>query len=210
MDGYRYELEYTGLMVAAQYNLVDIAETLLANGADPNVEIYGYGERVNALTVAATLGYKDVFTFLLDNGADVNKAFQAAVSEGRAEYIVTYLLAKGADLDEQEKDEDNMPALMTATKLSHEDVLTLLLEKGANMNLWCKEGKIALTYSLSDVMPGSKKTDSYFMALLECGAADGIKDMDEKLILMKIVNYLLDMLYQALGDHDTNIVEKVR
>ena len=160
-------------MVAAQYDLADIVENLLTNGADPNIETYGYGEKVDALTVAATLGYKDVFTLLLDNGADINKAFQTAVSNGRAEYILTYLLDKAANIDDQEKDEDNMP-VMTTTKLSHEEVFTLLIENGANMNLQCKEGNIALVFSLSDVIPGSKKTDSYFKTLLECGADDGI------------------------------------
>ena len=161
-------------MVAAQYDLADIVENLLTNGADPNIETYGYGEKVDALTVAATLGYKDVFTLLLDNGADINKAFQTAVSNGRAEYILTYLLDKAANIDDQEKDEDNMPALMTTTKLSHEEVFTLLIENGANMNLQCKEGNIALVFSLSDVMCGITKTDNYFMTLLECGADDGI------------------------------------
>ena len=201
-----YGGNYTGLMVAAQHDLVNIAETFLTRGADPTIEIYVNNVRVNAMTVAAS---KNVFAVLVDNWADRNEAFHAAVSRGYAD-IVANLLDKGANIDDQEK--GNTTALMKAALFGNEEVLTLLIEKGANMNLQCKEGNTALMYSLFIInYSRSNKLDSCFITLLEHGADAGIKNLEGKTIVLQISNDLESyaMYYQALVDYGANINDKV-
>ena len=133
-------------MLAVHYDLADIAETLLTNGADPNIKIYGYyNEKINALTLAASLGHKEVFAVLVGNGADITEAFHAAVSASHAD-IAADLLDKGANIDDQGKGTGNTTALMEATYFGYDEVFNLLIEKGANVNLEAK-GHTALEYS---------------------------------------------------------------
>jgi len=204
---YEHETEYTALMVAAHYDLVDIAETLLTNGADPNIE---YGRKVNALAVAASHGHTDVVAILADNGADITEAFHIAAAKGQAD-IVADLLDRGVNINDQgdQGGYNKMTALMTAAMLGHKEVFDLLIEKGANMDLQCDDGNTALIYSLFNVYPGSKKTDSYFMTLLEHGADVGVKNSKGKTIIQKIYcRDDCDKYYHALVDHGANINHK--
>ena len=196
-------------MVAAHYDLVDIAETLLTNGADPNIE---YGRKVNAMAVAASHGHTDVVAILADNGADITEAFHIAASKGQAD-IVADLLDRGVNINDQgdQGGYNKMTALMTAAMLGHKEVFDLLIEKGANMDLQCDDGNTALIYSLHNVYPGSKKTDSYFMTLLEHGADVGAKNSKGKTIIQNIYGRDgCEKYYHALVDHGANINHKVR
>ena len=210
-------------MVAAHYDLANIAEAFLTHGADPDITIHGHGGKVNALAVAASHGHKEVFSVLVEHGADRNEAFHAAVSKGY-EDIVANLLDKGVNIDDQEKGEDDRTALMTAALDCHKDVFTLLIEKGANMNLHDKYGNTALIYSLFHsgliscrpclkTYSGSMQTEnSCFMTLLRRGADVGIKNFEGKTILLQIRNCAesWDKHYQALVDYGANVNDKVR
>ena len=214
-----YIRDYNGLMLAAHYDLADIAETLLTSGADPNINRRTYyRNKMNALTLAAARGHKDVFAVLVDNGADITEAFRAAVSAGHAD-IAADLLDKGANIDDQEKaTSGNWTALMTATYLGHDEVFNLLIEKGANVNLQ-SNGNTALEYSWE-----KEKYDSYgkaglhrrhFLTLLEHGADVNVKYGSDGLTILMLVSKSCILvsdcegLIQALVDHGANINDKV-
>jgi ankyrin repeat protein len=60
----------TALHVGAGFRQKDVAELLLAKGADVNARMESHG--VTPLHIAAGLGYKDIAEVLLANGADVD------------------------------------------------------------------------------------------------------------------------------------------
>ena len=201
-------------MLAAHYDLADIAETLLTNGADPHINFYAYrNEKINALTLAASLGHKEVFAVLVGNGADITEAFHAAVSASHAD-IAADLLDKGANIDDQEKGTGNWTALMEATYFGHDEVFNLLIEKGANVNLEAK-GHTALEYSWRKVKEKGGLPHRHFMTLLKHGADVNVKYRGKTILMLVSESciYLYvqncDGLIQAIVDHGANINDKV-
>ncbi|TPP58580.1 Ankyrin repeat domain-containing protein 50 [Fasciola gigantica] len=127
-------------------NVSDIVELLLSYGADVNLS--GPDGR-SALRAASWAGHEEIVQRLLDAGADVNQQD----AEGRSSLIaaaymghvgvVEILAQAGADLNHA--DEDGRTALHVAAfcvrpSETHHEVVSCLLECGANPNVFDCEG----------------------------------------------------------------------
>ena len=130
----------TPLMFAANTGCKDIVELLVAKGADLNVR-NEFGDTL--LMLAAAYGrHRDVAELLLAKGADINAknekgntALLQALTptfdtlENDAIDIAKWLIAKGADVNA--KNNDGQSALMLAQKAGCQEVVALLMAKGA-------------------------------------------------------------------------------
>jgi hypothetical protein len=123
----------TPLIVASLVGRRDIAELLLAHGA--NVQARNAGG-FTPLHAAAYSGSAPVASLLLEHGAPLedtaNKAhaspLMVAADEGRAE-VVELLMLRGADLNTLDK--DGFSLLTNAWQKKHVDVVRLLKQHGA-------------------------------------------------------------------------------
>ncbi|KAK0757534.1 hypothetical protein N5P37_010261 [Trichoderma harzianum] len=127
----------------ALYNATDrekvttVRLLLQSFGANPNATGEEYG---TALTAAAFDGIMEMVQLLLDAGADINDengwALQTAAAEGHYE-IVQELINRGAEVNACTENANFAAgtALQGACESSRSDIVSLLLEKGANPNL---------------------------------------------------------------------------
>jgi len=127
---------FSPLHCAAQQGHAEIAELLIAKGANPNA-IDMMGE--TPLHVAALGGHQDVALVLLAGGANVNAInrmertpLHFAARDGYVD-VVEVLLAQGANVNAKDKSPSRTP-LHYAAQEDHKDVAELLLVQGADVN----------------------------------------------------------------------------
>ena len=108
--------------------------------------------------------------------------------------IVKMLIAAGADLDIQDKDETT--ALMLAADYSNytstENTVKILIEAGANLDIQDVDGKTALMLAAEN--SNSTSTENTVKILIEAGANLDIQDVDGKTALMNAVENIDDTL----------------
>lgn len=119
-------------------------QNLINFGADVNAKIKS--ERiiyagVTPLHVAATFGDKKLAAFLIDNGAHINALGSGhitpllrAADSGRIQ-IIQLLISKGAQVQVDTADCNGSTALMCAVERGCTNIVKLLLEHGADINL---------------------------------------------------------------------------
>ena len=127
---------FTHLFLATEIGDVGVVQTLLQNGADPNItNIYGQ----SPLYSAAEAGRLDMVTTLSEHGADVNlqdkngkTPLMYATGSGRMD-VTKYLTKNGADINRQ----DNLgnTALLYSYKKASKELISYLLENGANTEI---------------------------------------------------------------------------
>lgn len=126
---------YTPLGLAAFTGRLEIAEFLLAQGADANF-VSEDENRFTPLTGAVASGNAEVVKLLLVHGADPDHLYEggtlspllAAAAEGRAD-IVKLLLQHGANANL--RSEDGKTALGLALEKGHKTIAELLVRAGA-------------------------------------------------------------------------------
>lgn len=125
----------TALHRAAQNGKLEMAKILVENGADVNAS-YETGRSI--LMEAAGGGHLEIVTLLIENGADVNSktegghtALMDAVSKGQGHVeVVKTLLRYGADVNATRYEEETALS-MAREKLDGEEIVSILLEAGA-------------------------------------------------------------------------------
>ncbi|KAE8153045.1 ankyrin repeat-containing domain protein [Aspergillus avenaceus] len=130
------------LSTACSQGHTEIVRMLLEKGADPNICGIPYGI---ALTEASFRGYKDIVQILLERGADPNihchLFWRDAYCHGR--FFVLYergterLLVAFSTPDTTIKYNGFVNAFSSACAGGHREIVHMLLEKGADVNLPC-------------------------------------------------------------------------
>lgn len=122
------------LNAASSEGYIAIVDSLLAAGADPAAFDTNYG---NAAQAAARAGHEDIIHKLSACGCDVNAAggtrgtaLVGAASAGQAR-VVDLLFELGVPEGENQ---DTANALVVAVAKEHEDVVKVLVAKGANLD----------------------------------------------------------------------------
>ena len=135
----------TPLHWAAEKGYIEMAEFLLANGADVNARS---NVGCTPLSLAADEGHKDIAELLLANKADVNaRDYQGYMPlDGAAERnhkdIAELLLAKGADVNA--RNGCGSTTLHTAVSRGHKDIVELLLLNKVEVNAKDNDGSTPL------------------------------------------------------------------
>lgn len=152
VDFGRGTIDWTALQYAAVSGDYQLAELLIASGANVN----GIGESATPLSLAVGYGHRDVVTLLLRKGADVNGKgigdyvpLHAAAMYRRKE-IAKLLIIRGAHVNAKEK--DGITPLHLAVKLDHSDVVRLLVANGADLNAIAEWSNTPLDYAKTGEM----------------------------------------------------------
>jgi ankyrin repeat protein len=147
----RLELDYTPLIIAAQFGYTDLVTLLLTHGANIEAnEITG----MTSLMYATQGGYKDIVQILLQHKAEIERQdiYQDGNALIRACYfhhleIISLLLDHGANIETRNANGET--PLIAASVAGHLDTVSLLLDRGAEVNARNNDGKTALMITQS-------------------------------------------------------------
>jgi len=149
------------LMQDAYGGKISEAEVSVAKGANANVQD---GKGRTPLILAASKGHTSVAAFLVANGADVNlkdndrQSPLMYAAKGSFGETAAYLLENGAEVNVQSK-KKSITALMLAAVSDNAELVSMLLEHGADTSLTDIFGRSAL-------MLAEKKGNSAVVELL--------------------------------------------
>lgn len=181
------EKSLSPLILAVDGYKVEAAKLLIEAGANMNA-CYYHGE--NALMWAAQKNNIEMVRMLLDKGFSVDAKFNgwtplfyALTSYGSPNpELITMLLKAGASpnvaAEDKTADYCSMPLKIAAEPYTL-DILKLLAENGANVNLACANGETALSYAVTRHKPVVVK------ALIQFGANPNGERVDKALNLIK-------------------------
>ncbi|KAL4970640.1 ankyrin repeat-containing domain protein [Aspergillus stella-maris] len=127
-------LQRSLLCLAAENNLVDLAEVLCDAGINVNSDT---GGRKTPLCIAATNNHVDMVKLLLDKNADIEAGDRQPRSplywaaKGGCLAVLKLLLERGANIES--RDREGRTPLQTAVIAGHEEVVQVLAQNGANI-----------------------------------------------------------------------------
>ncbi|WP_169525318.1 ankyrin repeat domain-containing protein [Pseudalkalibacillus hwajinpoensis] len=135
--GAQFEVGNENMLIKAiQEENLDLINTLLQNGYNPNLEAELDGAKSTLLNYAIMEENEDLTTMLLNAGANPNFAVDSgedsavvvAVKEGKSSELVSLLLARGGDANARF---NGKAILFEAIKQNHEELVEALLVAGA-------------------------------------------------------------------------------
>ena len=166
----------TPLMTAARSANVDAVKALARAGADVNAKETWSGQ--TALMWAAAEGDSAMVSTLLELGADLRARSNAgttpflfAVRKGDMR-TVQAMIAGGADVNEKRSGDFATPLLIAIIN-GHEDLVDLLLDKGADPNAEGGSTNLTVTGSRAQEIPITLKTPSFREQLRDVGTEGG-------------------------------------
>jgi len=136
------KIGFTLLHWAAAGGNRDVAELLIAKGADVNIgEQQWKPVKWTPLHVAASTGHTNVAECLIANGANVDAGDWTPLQEAAyySKKMVELLIAKGADIDI-----GSYSPVHCAVDARRKDIIELLISKGANVNARKDNGETPL------------------------------------------------------------------
>ncbi len=209
----------TALMIASKLGHLDIAQTLIAHGADIHAAArqsrgLPREDGKTALMFGAERGQVDVVRYLVDKGAELDKrtepegftALIYAAMNGHTA-VVEQLAKRGADLEARADTEKNQgrTALLFAAERGHLDTLKSLKELGAQIDARRSDGQTALmavALQKKDDLPAKKVLIGF---LLGAGAAVDARDPDGRTTLMLIPTVLTPEKLRGRSKSDNGV-----
>lgn len=196
----------TAVMLAVRFGFDDLALELIERKANINIK-NGDGQTALALSVANDR--RDLTLKLIEKGAEIkgSHAIHAAVQSGLIDQgeVILQLLSKGADIDEKDTNNDGRTALMAAVLYSYTELVSLLLDHGANPNVKDDFGETALLTVCDN------GETAIALKLIENGANLNDANALGQTPLSKAVSHghmeLAVMLFEKLLDKGFNIYE---
>lgn len=177
------------LSAAIAVNSIEMVKLLLAYGANPNAARSSNGlcelsDGTTVLMEAVMSNSIAIVKALVEAGAKVNTPRSGdekinshdggfplyIASQGNYIEIVEYLILNGADVNQARQDSSKMSSLMTAAYLGNIDVVKILINAGANVNLVSPKFGTALDNAIDGghdeiagylKQHGAKRTQSY-------------------------------------------------
>ncbi len=148
---------HTPLIIACNYDYVDLAKLLISEGADINIR----GKDGSTALIAAGSNSQELVEILISKGADIkakmvdgtgvftqciNGILMGSVSIQLAEI----LLLKGADVDESATigAAEGYTPLMKAARNNKLELVNFLIKNGANVNAKSMDGSTALSLAV--------------------------------------------------------------
>jgi len=134
----------SALAYAAYLGNADVVKALLEKGADVDSKDNSGG---TPLLGACMKGNDDISRLLLEKGADpgIGRPLTPAVIQGNSG-LVKALIDNGADVNAK-SERDGVTALMYAARLGHREIVSILLERGADANATDQLGRTALAHA---------------------------------------------------------------
>lgn len=152
------------LQLAAQTGKIACIRFLLENGADIKL---CYGKSFEPILLAADAGHVDAVRILLDAGAEIDRLRPFS-------FPYDYDFAKEDAHDEEEEEKvntyTNVTPLIAAASADYPEIIKLLLERGAELDLPDTAGRTALWHA---VIANARKS---IKLLLDVGANVNMKD----------------------------------
>jgi len=153
----------TALILSCMYNFTDIAEYLIENGADVNLQA---NNGTSALMGAASVS-PELTRLLLSKGADIHATAKEGEQEGITAFtyciagilservtidLAKLLLAKGANVDEAATSgpAEGYTCFMMAARNSRPDLVRFFLDNGANITTKAGDAETALSLVTKD------------------------------------------------------------
>jgi len=172
LDGLGNGGNSTALMEASYYGHLDVVQALLAAKADVNATRSSKGDGDTALTLAVQKGHVEVVQALLAAKANIDPPccstgalFEATMARNLD--MVKVLLTAKPDLNRRSKVIRGYTALMWGISQHGLAIARLLIEAGADVNLFNDEGVTALMLAVQGTRPENL---AMVQALLAAGA----------------------------------------
>ncbi|KAJ6127880.1 hypothetical protein N7471_009097 [Penicillium samsonianum] len=205
----------TPLCIAATNGMGDLVSLLLAYGASPDLPV---GKRRSdiPLTAAVIEGHEDIVRMLVNRTASVHRtrALAFAVSRGSVR-LAEILLQRGAPPEfcpseipkSWDEDEDWVQPFLAAAKRDSLELVELLLDYGADVNVQCFEHfdyGIEESYDRALLWAVHESQEAIVNLLLERGADPETSDETGQPVLTHAVYRESEALIRSLLDHGAN------
>ncbi|PAA61004.1 hypothetical protein BOX15_Mlig022265g5 [Macrostomum lignano] len=167
----------TGLWIAAANGHIEVIQTLLDGGADPEIPD---SRGVTALWTATSYGFYEIVKLLIDSRCNYNATRSNGESclwvacQSNFRQIVELLIGLGAD-SELARDDGHTP-LMAAAEGGFVDIVKILIDYQANIEARCTDGQTALS------LAACNGHDSVVKLLLSSGDNPDIDESDSSTV----------------------------
>lgn len=148
---------HTSLIIACNYNYVDLAKLLISEGADINI----IGKDGSTALIAAGSNSQELVEILISKGADIKakmingtgvltQCINGILMDRISIQLAEILLSKGADVDESATigHTEGYTPLMTAARNNKLELVNFLIKNGANLNAKSKDGSTPLSLAV--------------------------------------------------------------
>ncbi|XP_067565177.1 fibronectin type 3 and ankyrin repeat domains protein 1 [Pseudorca crassidens] len=164
---------FTALMVAAQRGYTRLVKILVSNGTDVNLQ---NGSGKDSLMLACYAGHLDVVKYLRRHGASWDArdlggctALHWAADGGHCN-VIEWMIKDGCEVDPTDAGSGWTPLMRVSAVSGNQEVASLLIDAGADVNMKDKDGKTPLMVAVLN------NHEELVQLLLDKGADASVKN----------------------------------